>query len=77
MGNTRTHRGHVVLSQSDLAVLAAGAAATTSPWWGPLFDWLPYMAQGIIVAATVVFVIVRAINEVMKFIRDSRKSDLE
>jgi len=73
MGMTRTHRNQVVLSQSDLAVLAAGAAAYTVPWWGPLVDWLPNIAQGIIVTMTVVFVIVRAINEVRKFIRDSNR----
>lgn len=75
MSTTQNHKGHSVLSQSDLAVLAAGAAATTAPWWGPLVEWLPNLAQGIIVACTLVFVVVRAINEVAKFIRESRDDE--
>lgn len=73
MGSAITNRkkDHKV-SASDGAVVVAGASAATVSWWGPIVDGLPHAAQGIIVAGTVVFVIVRAVNEVTRFIRDWR-----
>lgn len=68
---SRNKKGHI-LSASDSAVVVAGASAATVSWWGPIVDGLPSAAQGIIVAGTVVFVIVRAVNEVTRFIRDWR-----
>jgi hypothetical protein len=53
---------------SDSAVVAAGAAAITVPWWEHAVNsWLPPTVQGIIAAATLIFVVARAINEVRKF----------
>ena len=70
MGTTLTRtKGHTV-SASDGAVVVAGAAAMTVNWWGDLITFLPSVAQGIIVLATVVFVVVRAVNEVTSFVKN-------
>lgn len=71
MITTRT-KGHRTLAASDVAVVAAGASAITTPLWTPLVEWVPQIAQGMIVAGTLVFVVARAVNEVLKFIRESR-----
>jgi len=65
------------VSASDVTVVAAGASAITVNWWGLFFEWLPQMAQGLIVIATVIFVVVRAVNEVSRFIRENRRGDQE
>lgn len=72
MGYAIRKKGHTVLSATDVAVVAAGASAVTANYWAEAFAWLPAMAQGIIVTGTVIFVVVRAIREVNRFISDWR-----
>lgn len=66
MSKTITRRS-AVQGLSDSAVVAAGAAAITLPWWEQAVQWMPTVVQGVIAAATLVFVIARAVNEVRKF----------
>lgn len=80
MGTMTRTKGHMTVSASDGAVIVAGASAMTVNWWGDLITFLPDVAQGIIVLCTVVFVVVRAIREVSKFISDwqaNRRGDQE
>lgn len=62
-----------IMTGEDIAVGAASTVALTQPWWGVLFSAIPDVAQGLIVLATVVYVLARAINEVKKFWDPKRK----
>lgn len=57
---------------ADSTVVAAGGLAATSGWWGPMVASVPDVLQGLILVSTVVFVVARAANEVIKFIRTQK-----
>jgi hypothetical protein len=65
---TRDYRwGRVKMNSHDVGVVATAAAASTYQWWEPIFSALPDVFQGIIYAGTIVYVVTRAANEVIKF----------
>lgn len=78
MSRTQADKGHIVVTTGDVAVVAAGASAiTASVWWDGVMAAMPHVAQGFIVVCTMAFVGIRAVNEVRKFIRESRDNRKE
>lgn len=67
------------MNAADYAVVTSGVAAATVQWWEPLIAAVPDLIQGLILAATVTFVVFRAANEVVKFwkTQQERKRDSE
>lgn len=61
--------GAKVLTLSDVGVLSVATGAATVDYWGEWFAWVPPTLQFIVAAATVIFVVSRAVNEVRKLFR--------
>lgn len=60
------------MDAADVTVLTSGVAAATFRWWEPVVAVIPSAAQGLILTGTVVFVLFRAANEVLKFWKSQR-----
>jgi uncharacterized NAD(P)/FAD-binding protein YdhS len=64
------------VTSADGAVVAVGTAAATHGLWANLTAGLPTFIQVLITAATVIFVVARAVNELRRFWRN-RKQERE
>lgn len=61
------------MTAHDGAVILVGAvAASPDSWWRVIVDPLPDALRVIVVGATVVYVLFRAMNEINKFIQNHR-----
>lgn len=71
----RNYRGHLKVTTDDVIVGCAALCALTYKAWGWMLESIPHVMQGIIVTATVVYVVARAAIEVRKLIKGEKKND--
>lgn len=69
-----TTKTETTLTSGDTAVGLAFATSATFAWWREMLWWIPDFLQTIVLLATVIYVVYRALNEARKFYtKDSNK----
>lgn len=62
-----SHWGQVKMNTHDVGIIVAATTTGTYQWWEPIVASVPDMLQGVVYAGTIIYVVMRATNEVIKF----------